>query len=81
MKWIIAKNWPKLKVLSLSVMLKKTANEIHLLTELMSQESYMNLIDSDRDFKKLSQDMEETYKCALTEDFVSKLTISAGTDW
>ena len=48
---------------------QKTANEIHLLTELMSQESYMNLIDSDRDFKKLSQDMEEIYKCALTEGF------------
>ena len=37
---------------------QKTANEIHLLTDLMSQESYMNLIDSDRDFKLLSQDME-----------------------
>ena len=48
---------------------QKTANEIHLLTELMSQESYINLIDSDRDFKKLRQDMEEIYKCALTEGF------------
>ena len=48
---------------------QKTANELHLLTELMSQESYMNLRYSDRDFKKLSQDMEEIYKCALIEGF------------
>ena len=45
--------------------LEHSEHEVHALTNLLSKESYMNLLNSDRKFKKLHTDMEDIYKSAV----------------
>ena len=48
---------------------EKSDHEIHLLTELISKDSYLDLMNSDNHFKKLHQDLEEVYKCSFNAGF------------
>ena len=48
---------------------EKSDHEVHLLTELISKDSYLALMNSDNHFKKLHQDLEEVYKCSFNAGF------------
>ena len=48
---------------------ERSDHEVHLLTELISKNSYMDLMNSDNHFKRLHQDLEEVYKCSFNAGF------------
>ena len=48
---------------------ERADHEVHLLTELISKDSYMALMNSDKNFKRLHQDLEEVYKCSFNAGF------------
>ena len=48
---------------------ERSDHEVHLLTELISKNSYMDLMKSDNNFKRLHQDLEEVYKCSFNAGF------------
>ena len=48
---------------------ERSDHEVHLLTELISKNSYIDLMNSDNHFKRLHQDLEEVYKCSFNAGF------------
>ena len=48
---------------------ERSEHEVHLLTELISKDSYMALMNSDNHFKRLHQDLEEVYKGSFNAGF------------
>ena len=48
---------------------ERSDHEVHLLTELISKNSYIDLMNSDNHFKRLHQDSEEVYKYSFNAGF------------
>ena len=48
---------------------ERSDHEVHLLTKLISKDRYMALMNSDKNFKRLHQDLEQVYKCSFNAGF------------
>ena len=48
---------------------ERSDHEVHLITELISEDSYIALMNSDNNSKRLHQDLEEVYKCSFNAGF------------